>query len=405
MASGGSELRTRMSIETRSTDEELIYETVFNHFKRHKVEISNAIKKAFPFLEGLRDRELITNKMYEDFQDSCRNLVPVPRVVYKVLSDLEKKFSLPLLEALFSEVNMQEYPDLNHIYKSFETVIQEKLNHEEADRQEGEERTNIQLRLGQGTDKNSFQSLTWLSRGISSSDGTTTPENGLSEHLCEKEQINAKRRDTISNEKDELESQQANEQDAQESEPAGSYEQVHNESDNGDTGEEMPDPLPSVEKSTKLSNQGLQINSCSVYLVDIKKEKPFFNSEFEWQPQATDIIVISSEDSAESSDGEMSLRASRSAQKTLPGLSNTENKHFDGISNRKRRVISSDCSELSDEDILLETARPVQRNRSDISDSESSATLGNHSGKRMRKRGRPKTQSKRAPQKRGRPRG
>uniref|UniRef100_A0A4X1TKV3 Nuclear body protein SP140-like protein n=1 Tax=Sus scrofa TaxID=9823 RepID=A0A4X1TKV3_PIG len=65
MASGGRELRTRMSVETRNTDDELIYEIVFNHFKRHKVEISNAIKKPFPFLEGLRDRELITNKMYE----------------------------------------------------------------------------------------------------------------------------------------------------------------------------------------------------------------------------------------------------------------------------------------------------------------------------------------------------
>lgn len=35
-----------------------------------------------------------------------------------------------------------------------------------------------------------------------------------------------------------------------------------------------------------LPNHGFQINSCSVLLVDIKKEKPFFNLEVEWQTQA-----------------------------------------------------------------------------------------------------------------------
>lgn len=55
----------RPSREDQNTDERLIRETVFKYFKRHKIEIANTIKKAFPFLEVLRDRELITNKKYE----------------------------------------------------------------------------------------------------------------------------------------------------------------------------------------------------------------------------------------------------------------------------------------------------------------------------------------------------
>ena len=42
------------------------------------------------------------------------------------------------------------------------------------------------------------------------------------------------------------------------------------------------------------SSQGLQINSCSIHLVDIKKEKPFFNSEVQLQAQArTDYNQVS----------------------------------------------------------------------------------------------------------------
>ena len=61
----------------------------------------------------------------------------------------------------------------------------------------------------------------------------------------------------------------------------------------------------------KLPNHEIEINSCSILLRDIKKEMPHFNLKFGQQAKATndcdqasDVIVISSEDSAESSDGD-----------------------------------------------------------------------------------------------------
>ncbi|XP_058389162.1 nuclear body protein SP140-like protein isoform X2 [Diceros bicornis minor] len=331
MADGGSDFSTRISTEDQNIEERLVYEAVFRHFKRYKVEISNAIKKTYPFLEGLRDRELITNKMYEDSQDSCRNLVPVERVVYNVLCELEKTFDLPLLEALFSEVNMQEYPDLHYIYKSFENAVQEKLFLHESEGDEREQRLNIQLSLEQGTGENSHRSPSCSCAEASSYDGTIPPENGLSEHLRETEQINAKRKDRTSDKNDALESQQANEQCAQESEPAESCEQAPIQVNNGEARKETSSPLPCDEERAQLRNHGIQLNSCSVRLVDIKKEKPFFDTRVEQQSQArtncnqaSDIIVISSEDSAESSDEDEPSEASPSILKSWPAINNRD---------------------------------------------------------------------------------
>ena len=51
-----------------STDDEdtetIPLDPVFLNFRKYKVMISHAIKKPFPFLEVLRDNNLITEKMY-----------------------------------------------------------------------------------------------------------------------------------------------------------------------------------------------------------------------------------------------------------------------------------------------------------------------------------------------------
>ncbi|XP_053775162.1 nuclear autoantigen Sp-100 isoform X2 [Desmodus rotundus] len=109
---------------------------LLNHFKENKVEIANAITKPFPFLESLRDRSFITEEMYNESQEACGNLVPVGKVVYRILCQLEKTFDRSLLHALFSGAHLKEYPDLIQIQRSFENVIQDKFICWESDREE-----------------------------------------------------------------------------------------------------------------------------------------------------------------------------------------------------------------------------------------------------------------------------
>ncbi|XP_071475670.1 nuclear body protein SP140-like protein isoform X3 [Marmota flaviventris] len=112
-------------MEFENREEQVLHEHLFRHFKENKVEIASAITKLFPFLMSLRDRAFISEQMFDHLQEACRNLVPVNAVVYTVLSELEKTFSLSLLNELFSNTNLTAYPDLVEISRSFLNVFRE----------------------------------------------------------------------------------------------------------------------------------------------------------------------------------------------------------------------------------------------------------------------------------------
>ncbi|XP_070278467.1 nuclear body protein SP140-like protein [Myotis yumanensis] len=240
MASGGSDLSTRMSEE-----EKRIYDIALCHFKREKVTISNIIKVAFPFLELLRDYGFINNEMYEKSKESFKTPGYEKEVIYHVLDEVEKSFDLSLLEALFRKDVMDTYPGLNDIYKVFKKVI-----------------PNIEQFLRS----------------------------------------------------------------------------------NGEDNEERPDIQQSLEQGVEPPRHGNQINNCSVHLVNIKEEDLSLNSDVEWEAQArndcnqaSDIIVIDSDDSRESSDGDVPPKASSSALKRKSGTVDFGNNSISEKAKKRRR--------------------------------------------------------------------
>ncbi|CAK6448319.1 unnamed protein product [Pipistrellus nathusii] len=148
MASGGRDLSTRMSAEDENIVNKYTNDIALTCFKKYKVEISGAITTTFPFLELIRDRGFITDEMYEKSQESFKKRFTVHEVIYDVLSELEKKFDMSILQALFSKVIMNKYTDLYRIYKIFNKEIPDIKSFLESDEEENEERPNYHLEQG-----------------------------------------------------------------------------------------------------------------------------------------------------------------------------------------------------------------------------------------------------------------
>ncbi|XP_075807774.1 nuclear body protein SP140-like protein isoform X2 [Microtus pennsylvanicus] len=121
MAGGDNGSSSRASSEYLSEEESPDYGLTFKYFKENKVEIASAITKPFPFLMSLRDRGYISEQKFRNYQQSCENQIP-PEIVYDILSDLQNKFSLPLMKVIFSPTHLKAYPDLKETLKNCPNV-------------------------------------------------------------------------------------------------------------------------------------------------------------------------------------------------------------------------------------------------------------------------------------------
>ncbi|XP_012580659.1 PREDICTED: sp110 nuclear body protein [Condylura cristata] len=98
-------------------------EALRQHFTCKKLEMAYAIHKPFPFVESLLDNGFITESLYRESLEACRNLVPVSKVIYNILAKLEKTFSASVLETVFCSLHLYEYPNLAVPLRSFRNVV------------------------------------------------------------------------------------------------------------------------------------------------------------------------------------------------------------------------------------------------------------------------------------------
>ncbi|KAM9249832.1 nuclear autoantigen Sp-100-like isoform 2-T3 [Dugong dugon] len=240
--------------------EKIFHEIFLDHFKKNKVEIADKITKLFPFLETLRDHSFIPDKLYNDSQEAYRNLVPVSNVVYRVLCHLEETFDESLLQVLFSKVNLKEYPDLIQIHRSFENVFQHKCFSQKSIREEAEKMPSIQSRRKKGPTNLKLE---------------LEPQS-----LSDMKLVNVKREHSNCGSSEALGTQQANDECTQASQQADTWEVIS-----------------SCHPENIQEDQQTRTARC----------------------QASDIIVINSEDSAESSEENESWEAWCSALGNGPG--------------------------------------------------------------------------------------
>ncbi|CAI5775316.1 body SP140 [Podarcis lilfordi] len=97
---------------------------ILEWFRAHKMEISLAIRDLFPFLHGLRDKNIISEENFQNWQDwVTANPNDIQRVVYDVLENIQGDLSA--IEEIFCSSNLAAYQDLRPLYESLGNGTQE----------------------------------------------------------------------------------------------------------------------------------------------------------------------------------------------------------------------------------------------------------------------------------------
>ncbi|XP_054556116.1 nuclear body protein SP140-like protein isoform X3 [Talpa occidentalis] len=134
----------------RSPGSQALYECLFSLFRENKVEIASAITRVYPFLMSIRDRGFISEQKFEEFIGACENLVPVERVMYDVLCEMENNFDEKVIDLLFSKFILKNYPDLLEIFSNFQNALRDIFYFQDLDEDQKWEPHDLQLDYAQG---------------------------------------------------------------------------------------------------------------------------------------------------------------------------------------------------------------------------------------------------------------